>query len=292
MDVTNVTRVLGRTKLKIKKFSPEILLVGGIMAGVTAVGLAIRQTKKVDRYLEEPKDRLEDVHDNKALGLYEDTEYKKELTLAYGNIGLGYLKVYWPVITIEAISVGCVLASFKILKGRNLALMAAYKALDDSYRRYRNRVKEVYGEEVDYEFHNDIEKEMIGTGRKKEEVLTHTPSGSEYAKFFDASCPDWRDSAEYNYAFLSGQQQYCNELLKRNGHLFLNEAYDTLGLPHTQAGAVVGWLDKPGVKTCVDFGIYRNDPLDPIDPNRRFVNGLENVILLDFNVDGIIWDKI
>lgn len=296
MNLKAITRTFGKIGLSVKKYSPELLLSLGLATSVGAVVMSIKQTKKLDKNLEEPRQNLELLHDN--AGVFEKSEYRKELAVGYGKLTLAYGKTYWPVITTEIVSIGCVLASYKIIKSRNVALLAAYKALDESYRRYRARVRETYGDEVDYQFHNDIKTETIGTGKKKEEVLAYEPGGSEYAKFFDASCKDWKDNAEYNYAFLTGQQQWANDLLKSRadkygtGHLFLNEVYDMLGIKHTQAGAVVGWVYPNGKDNYVDFGIYRNDPNDPTDPGRRFVNGLENTILLDFNVDGVIYDQI
>ena len=61
-----------------------------------------------------------------------------------------------------------------------------------------------------------------------------------------------------------------------------------LGIERTKAGQVIGWKfdtkNLTGHHNYVDFGIYKPN----CDANRRFVNGLENVILLDFNVDGNI----
>ena len=69
--------------------------------------------------------------------------------------------------------------------------------------------------------------------------------------------------------------------------LFLNEVYDMIGFEHTPEGAVAGWVKDNG-DGFVSFG------LDDVNNEsaRRFVNGEDNVVLLDFNVDGIIFDKI
>jgi hypothetical protein len=110
-----------------------------------------------------------------------------------------------------------------------------------------------------------------------------------YARFFDETCNDWKRNAEYNRAFLQCQQSYYNQMLQSRGHVFLNEVYDSLGIPRSQAGAAVGWILSKDGDNFVDFGIFD----DLTNPHvRDFVNGHENSILLDFNVDGIIWDKI
>ena len=86
-------------------------------------------------------------------------------------------------------------------------------------------------------------------------------------------------------------QEFANEKLRLKGHLFLNDVYDMLDIPRTKAGQIVGWVydeKNPVGDNYVDFGIYELYS----DANRRFVNGLEPVILLDFNVDGNILDLI
>jgi hypothetical protein len=97
--------------------------------------------------------------------------------------------------------------------------------------------------------------------------------------------PNWQKNSEHNKLFLKCQQSYANDMLQARGHVFLNEVYSWLGLEHSKAGAVVGWVINSDGDNFVDFGIF--------DPgNSRFVNGQERSILLDFNVDGVIYDKI
>ena len=90
-----------------------------------------------------------------------------------------------------------------------------------------------------------------------------------------------------NLFFLKAQQTNANVQLTVRGHVFLNEVYDMLGLPRTAAGAIVGWVRGNG-DDVIDFGIWDNN-----DINSDFVNGYNrSKILLDFNVDGVIYDII
>ena len=127
-------------------------------------------------------------------------------------------------------------------------------------------------------------KKTIGTEEKAE----YQPS--MYARFFDESSPSWVNDAEYNLMFLRQQELYANDLLKKRGHLFLNEVYDMLGISRTKAGAVVGWIydeNNTNGDNCVDFGIF--DPHN--EHNRAFVNGNTKTVLVDPNVDGNIVEK-
>ena len=60
-----------------------------------------------------------------------------------------------------------------------------------------------------------------------------------------------------------------------------------LGIPRSQAGAVVGWVLGEG-DDYIDFGMFDGNNM----ATRDFVNGYERSILLDFNVDGVIYDLI
>ena len=109
---------------------------------------------------------------------------------------------------------------------------------------------------------------------------------SVYARVFDKTSIMWDHNGEVNRHFLKAQQSFANDLLKFNGHLFLNEVYDLLGMPRTKAGAIVGWIyNSENGDGYVDFGLDRPGAA-------RFVNGYVSTVILDFNVDGPIADKI
>lgn len=135
----------------------------------------------------------------------------------------------------------------------------------------------------------EVLNQTIETDESKK-VDENRISVSQYARFFDESCTGWDKDPECNLLFLRQQQVYANELLRKCGYLFLNDVYDILGIPRSKEGQIVGWIydDKnPIGDNFVNFGIY-----NPLTGNRNFVNGYEKSILLDFNVDGNILDKI
>ena len=187
----------------------------------------------------------------------------------------------------------CVLTSHKILRKRNMALAAAYATVDRSFKEYRGRVVERFGEELDRELKYNIKakqvEETVVNEDGTETVVTKTVNAvdptqySEYARFFDDGCIGWEKNPEYNLMFVRQVQNWANERLKSRGYLFLNEVYEMFGFPMTEAGQVVGWVyDKEIGDGFVDFGVY--DLYN--EKARDFVNGRERVILLDFNVDG------
>jgi hypothetical protein len=203
------------------------------------------------------------------------------------------VRLYTPAIVVGGLSIAALTRSHVILNRRNVALTAAYSALDRGFREYRARVVEKYGEEDDRNFrYGTREVEVVDEKTKKVKTVTrvgaHEPS--IYARFFDSYSTSWGKDPEYNLYFLKAQQNYANNLLHSRGHVFLNEAYDMLGIPRSKAGSVVGWLLSRNGETdnYIIFGIFDGKTGEA----RDFVNGLEGAILLDFNVDGVIYDKI
>lgn len=303
---TTVSKTLHKTGFKLKKYSPEILAVSGVIGIVTSAVMACKATTKVSAILEESKATIDAIHDcqeNPELveeGKYSDDDAKKDLAITYVQTGVKLVKLYAPSVILGTLSITAMLASNDILRKRNAALAAAYATIDGSFKKYRERVIERFGETVDKELKYGVKKQKIEeivkdpeTGKEKKakktvEVVEGIDGYSEYARFFDDGCKGWEKDAESNLLFLRAQQQYANDLLVSRGYLFLNEVYNMLGIQITKAGQVVGWVydpDNKNLNNWVDFGIY-----DVNKPKARdFVNGLERTILLDFNVDGDIW---
>lgn len=302
--ISKATRLLSSAQYQVKKHSPEILMVAGIAGTIVGTVLACKATTKVSEIIEEKNKAVDDVHtclEDKEIE-YTEEDSKKDLTIIYAQTGVKLFKLYAPAIGVMALSFASIIAGHKVLKKRNVAIAAAYAAIDKGFKQYRKNVIEEFGEGVDQQMRFGLKsKEVKKKGKdgktvKETEYYIDTEGNpldniSEYARFFDAASENFAKDPEYNMMFLRRQQDYANEMLKARGHLFLNEVYDLLDIPRSKAGQVVGWVyDKNGNTkgdNYVDFGLYRND-----QGTRRFVNGLEYNILLDFNVDGVIYDLI
>lgn len=287
------------------KHSPEILAGVGVVGVIASTVLACKATTKLSGVLEDAKEQLDKVkevaNDPEYADKYNAEDAKKDTTIIYVQKGVEIIKIYLPAVTLGAVSLGCILASNNILRRRNAALGAAYATLDKSYKTYRNRVAERFGDEVEKEIRYGIKAEKIEkteideNGNEvvvEEEIKTMDPNlYSDYARFFDEASPYWQKDPEYNLMFLKSQQQYANDLLKSRGRLFLNEVYEMLGIDKSKAGQIVGWVYDPVNPigdNFVDFGIYDMSK----ERVRAFVNGYEANILLDFNVDGNVWDAM
>lgn len=305
--ITTVSTSFNKIGFQLKKHSPEILVVAGVVGTVVSAVMACKATTKVSEILDNTKDVIDSIHDcqtNEEMAeQYTPEDAKKDLAIVYIQTGLKLVKLYAPAVALGTLSLSSILASNNILRKRNVALAAAYATVDKTFKDYRNRVVERFGEQVDKELRHNIKAQKIdkvvvdenGKEKKVKETVqvAETPDNSDYAKFFDSSCKAWEENAEYNLMFLKAQQQYANDKLRANGYLFLNDVYDMLGIPRTKAGQVVGWKYDPKNQDhtgddYVDFGLYDLYK----EKTREFVNGYEEVILLDFNVDGPILDLI
>ena len=286
---------VNKGKLTVKQYSPEILVITGVVGVVTSAVMACKATRKLDPVLETHKQNAANVHKTFEKNPDEKAQ-KRELTKVYMRTGVEFAKLYGPSVTLGVLSITGILASNNILRRRNLALAAAYTAIDTSFKQYRGRVVERFGEQVDKELRLGAHQEKIEVvetdenGKekkvKKNVTVVDNPMPSDYARYFaypDAKAAE--PNSDYNAFFLKVQQELANHMLRANGFLFLNDVYEMLGIDKSVAGQAVGWVydknaDDHG-DNYVDFGIqevYRKRSDKPGD--------YEKVFLLDFNVDG------
>lgn len=299
MMINNLSKISGRAGLVISKHSPEILLglgLIGFVGSLVAVSKASTKAEKIMKKHDNDMNTLKRVLDQYKGEKYSDEDYKKDQKIINAKTAKEMIVAYLPTFALITLSVGCILCSYGIIKKRHLALIAAYNGLQESFKDYRKRVIEEHGEEKDRMYKLGIKEEtkaetIIGKNGKEKtketkELVVDPNHHSQYARYFDSSSVQWNRNAEYNLMFLKAQQNYANDLLKSRGHIFLNEVYDMLGIPRSQAGQIVGWVKGEG-DDFVDFGIFNDD-----GDARDFVNGYKDSILLDFNVDGIVYDLI
>lgn len=304
----NLQKAAGRTGLVLKKNSPEILLAVGVVSFIGTVVLACKATLKADEVLKHHEERINDFKEAKEIAENDETgeelDYDEELyALDCRNqtlkTGVAITKAYAPVVALGAFSLACILASRNILNKRYLGAVAAYNAVSEAFNTYRKRVVNEVGEVMDrhYRYGTELEEVKIaettedGKTKTKKELVEKPGTGDQkpslVAVWFDESNQNWDPNPNFSLMFLRAVESNANLILNTRGHLFLNEVYDALGFPHTQSGAMFGWVKGMG-DGYVDFGLYDPDSKEA----RAFINGNTNRILLDFNHDGIIWDKI
>lgn len=286
-------RLAAKGRLLLRKHSHEILTYGGIVGGIGAAVLACKATLKLEDTLDEGKDNINYVKESFENVDEPTKEEKKELSIAYGQVTLDVVKLYLPAVTLGVASVASILAGHNIICKRSAAYAAAYTSVNDAFKGYRERVAAKYGEEVEQDIYLNRHDEEIVTENEDGStdtttIQTSSPNYSPFAVFFDSTSSEWKNDPEANKYFLMQQENWCNERLKRNGFLTLNEVYECLDLPKTTAGMVAGWIydeEHPVGDNKVRFNL--DDATS--EATRRFMNGLEPIVLLDFNIDGDIY---
>lgn len=291
-----VSRVVARQLLHAQKHSPAIMLGAGIATGVLATIQACKATLKVEDILNEGEHDLNTLREitEKLPHKYPVSELpKREAALRVRTVRK-VAKIYTPAAVMGLASIGLLTGSHIVLTRRNAGLAAAYAVLDRGFREYRDRVRSELGPEKDQEFrYGSQQREIVEEDEHGHEVKTvkrhNTPGRSIYARLFDDGNQNWRPNPLVNRTFIQCQQSYANDKLRANGHIFLNEVYDMLGMQRSPEGQVVGWVIGGRKKGdgFVEFGLESESPA-----MRAFMDGDESSVLLDFNVDGNIWDLI
>lgn len=301
--VRKASSMFNRTAIKLKKHSPEILVMAGVVGTVASTVLACKATTKLNSLLEESKQNIEQIHTYESTeefgDRYSKEDAKKDLAIVYVQTGIKVAKLYAPAVTLGVISISSILASNNILRKRNVALVAAYTTIDKTFKEYRERVVERFGSDVDNELRLGIKKTKIEelvtdpeTGKEKKVKSTvnvvDSTATDEYSRWFDESCKNYEGNMDYDMLYLRSQQQFANDKLKVDGYLFLSDIYEALGIPRTKMSQTVGWIYKPNNENgdnFVDFGLmelYRETE------DSSYKKG----IFMNFNVDGPILDLI
>jgi hypothetical protein len=302
---SSLSNTLGRTGLVLTKFGPEILLGLGLGGGIATIILACVATKKLDPITMGAHNDLERVKQYKLVGEnfdgvpYTADDAKKDTVAIYGQTGLAIAKLYLPTVSVGLFSAACILGSHGLMTKRNVALLAAYNLVAESFKGYRERVAEEVG--VDKERHirfgykEDIKTETVidpETGKKSKvkssDLVKMDIIAEDYHRLFDKEhAGEWVDDPVTNGFTLRTQQNYWNDVLRVRGHVFLNEVFHSLGIKATTTGNIVGWVKGHG-DNFIDFGFY-----NPSDAGKiSFANGNTADVWLDFNVDGPILDMI
>lgn len=296
--------------LFLKAHAPEILVGGGLVGfGVTVVG-ACKATNKARDILDDKDAALEENDNDLDLGLMTKQEHEDNIQQINRNTKKLLIKTYLPTATGLAVSVILVLGGYRMINGRLVKTAAAYKLLEDGFGRYRENVRDEFGEETDWRMLNNVRPERLEAAnaereanrdieadrkrKKKNHDKRRTAHQEIYSQVFDQYSDRWRRSwtPDQVFSYLRQKQREANDMLRIRKHIFLNEVYDLLGLDRTEAGAVVGWiLTKNNPDSFVDFGL---DNI-PEDRRREILCAERNEdiwIRLHFNPDGLIYNMI
>lgn len=170
----------------------------------------------------------------KALVLLENAEEEKGSKLTKLEVVKTAGPVYIPTIIIGASTIAAIFGANALNKHQRAALMSAYALLDNSYKEYKNKVAELYGDDVD----DRIKKEITMDNYESDISISDGKRlffDYQSLRYFESTMEDVI-SAEY----------YLNRNLANNGYTSLNDFYQLLGIPCTNLTEDLGWSSDSG----------------------------------------------
>lgn len=285
MNLSFATRIIGRTSLVISKHAPTILTVAGTAGFIGTTVLASKATLKLEETVADEASLLVKVHEAQEEGKLSNKDAAHDKVVLYTRMATKLGKLYAPALILGAASIAALATGHGIMLKRNASLAAAYAAVDQAFKSYKKKVEAKFGKDAVLEAISVPTEELVVDGETTESVLKYGDT-SPYGVIFDETNHNWSADEDLSALHLKCQQQYANDILQTRGHIFLNEVYKMLGFPHTPAGAITGWVKGNG-DNFVDFNIH-DGLFEGEDANGRLVTKWA----LDFNVDGVMYDKI
>ena len=289
-----------KAQLTVRKHSPEILMVAGVIGTVAGAVMACKETLELEDVLDECKQEKMELEEQYAMcEEYSEDALKKDQVKLTIKQAAKIVKLYAPSVIMEITSIGVIFASNDIMRKRNASMAAAYATLNSMYKRYRQNVIESYGEEVDKDMRFGVKHEKVteidedGNKVKIDARIVDLDNTalaiSDYSRFFQSGCRGFdASSGRYNLLYLKGIQAMFNNKLIADGYVMLNDVYRELGFDTIPEGWSIGWVydeTNPIGDNYIDFGLY-----EARNKNQRAVNDWEPVILMDFNVDGNLYE--
>lgn len=289
-----------KAQLTVRKHSPEILMVAGVIGTVAGAVMACKETLELEDVLDECKQEKMELEEQYAMcEQYSEDALKKDQVKLTIKQAVKIVKLYAPSVIMEVTSIGVIFASNDIMRKRNASMAAAYATLNSMYKRYRQNVIESYGEEVDKDMRFGVKHEKVteidedGNKVKVDARIVDLDNTalaiSDYSRFFQMGCKGFdASSGRYNLLYLKGIQAMFNNKLIADGYVMLNDVYRELGFDTIPEGWSIGWVydeANPIGDNYIDFGLY-----EARNKNQRAVNDWEPVILMDFNVDGNLYE--
>ena len=286
MNLGIVTRLAGRAGLVLSKHAPTILTAAGTAGFIGTTILASKATLKVEETVAEETALLVKVHEAQEAGKLSDKDATHDKVVLYSRMTTKLAKLYAPAIILGVASIASLATGHGIMLKRNASLAAAYAAVDQAFKTYKKKVESKFGKDAVLEALSSVATEDLTKDEMTVESVAAVNDVSPYGVIFDDTNVNWSADEDLAMLHLKCQQQYANDILNTRGHIFLNEVYKMLGFPHTPAGAVTGWVKGNG-DDFVDFNIF-DGMFEGEDHNGRTVTKWA----LDFNVDGVMYDKI
>ena len=220
-----MNNLLVRSKVFCKRNASTILTIAG-GAGVVATSvMAVKATPKAMKLIEQAKEEKQD----------ELTKFEKVRAAA---------PVYIPTVLVGVSTIACVFGANILNKRQQASLLSAYALVENSYKEYRNKLKELYGEEAHQSIIDAIAIEKSEKKYITSECLSFNcdlsleEETSEPVLFYDEHSNRY---FEATIEQVMNAEYHLNRNFVLRGAVCLNEFYEFLGIETNDYGSVLGW---------------------------------------------------
>lgn len=208
-----------KAEVLLKKYSPIVLTTLGSIGVVTTSIFTAKATLKAKKIL----DKYEEDNDCK-LSIKDNTIDIVKLTW----------KPYIPAIISGLASISCIYGAHFLNKRTQASIMSAYAFLNNSYKEYVEKSKELYGEDAEKQIKSEVAKSKYDTTFIKVDTDTHLFFDYQSMRYFESTFDDVKRA-----------EDFVNQELAASGYVHLNTFYEALGIDKLENfGDSMGWCDN------------------------------------------------
>lgn len=261
-----MNKLVRSTKLFVSRNGSTILTcVGGVGLVATAV-LTAKATPK-------------------AMMRVENAQKEKGEALTKLETAIAAVPAYIPPILTGLATFACMFGANSLNKRQQASLISAYALLDNSYKEYKKKVDEVYGEGADVNVKAEIAKDKYKESELTPEAGMKLFYDDFSGRIFESTIEDVL-AAEYN----------INRDLSMQGYATLNEFYSYLGLVPIDGGDELGWSSGMNFdyywQEWIDFGHHETTTgkLNFSHQKTTMGDDLECIMIVMFNEPTLVWE--
>lgn len=212
----NIKVIFDKASKFLVKHGPEIMTGVGIVLSITATGLAIKETPKAVKALDDLKEENPDANIlDKAKAI---------------------VPIYWPMAAAEVASVVCIATSTKVGLSRYAAILAAYEISEGKFKDLKDELPKMFGETKTKEIYDAVAKNKIRENHVGGSQVILTGKGN----YLCYDCITGR----YFRCTIEKIKEAVNEInfrLVNESIIGLNEFYYLIGLDEVKIGDDMGW---------------------------------------------------
>ena len=238
-------------QLFLKRNSSIILTCVGAVGVVATSIMAVKATPKALTLLEKAKEEKG-----------EDLTKLEKVKIA----GPAYI----PSVVTGAATLACIFGAQILNKRQQASLASAYALLNQSYKEYKNKVDDLYGEEAGENIRAGIAKD------KYEELDISPPAGENSQLFYDFYSGRYFESTIEKVQWAEYE---LNRSVSVNGGASLNEFYDFLGLEELPEYDEIGWSQTQIYEMYWHSWVEFEHETAPIEEETDDYSGLECTII-------------